>query len=86
MFEIIEVSEIVRDVVMATLLVGRRLIDCVHSGRISWRSRINSKLVIQHDLQSRRNFSLKLLNKLSKGIKKQLDDVKILTGLRVSNT
>jgi hypothetical protein len=70
---------------MATVLLVRRLVGCFHSDRIRWGSRINSKLVIQYDLQSRRNFSLKLLNRLSKGIKNQLDDVKILAGLRVSN-
>jgi hypothetical protein len=85
MFEIIEIYRDAVRAVMATLLMGRRLVGCFHCDRISWRSRINSKLVVQYDLQSRRNFSLKLLNKLSKGIKKQVDDVKILTGLRVSN-
>lgn len=85
MFEMFEMFEIDRDVVMATLLVVRRLSTSFHPDRISWRSRINSKLVIQYDLQSRRNFSLKLLNMLSKGIKKQLDNVKIFAGLRVSN-
>ncbi|XP_023712127.2 ATP-binding cassette sub-family B member 7, mitochondrial isoform X2 [Cryptotermes secundus] len=71
---------------MANLLVVGRLSSCFHPDRISWRSRINSKLVIQYGLQSRRNFSLKVLNKLSKGIKKQLDNVKIFTGLRSTSS
>jgi hypothetical protein len=70
---------------MATVLQGGRLFGCFYSNRFSWKSRINSKLVIQCDSQSMRNFSLKLLSNLSKGFKKQLDDVKILTSLRVSN-
>jgi len=70
---------------MAAVLLGRRVIGSFYSYRTRWKSRINSNLGIQCDLQSRRNISFKLLNKLSKGIKKQLDDVKILANLRVSN-
>lgn len=57
----------------------------VCSTRISWKSRINTNLVTRCNLQPRRNLSFKLLNKLTKDIKKQLGDVKILPNLRVSN-
>jgi hypothetical protein len=69
---------------MAALLVSRRVVLTFRS--YSWKSRItnNNSLAIRCDLQCRRNFSFKLLSKLSKNIKKQLADVKILSNLRVS--
>jgi fibronectin type 3 domain-containing protein len=72
--------------VMAAVVLRRGVIGYFHSDGIRWKSKINSKLVIQYDLQSMRHFSFKLLNEIPKDIKKQLDNVKIHTSLRVSNT
>lgn len=60
----------------------RRSVIFVCSYRISWKSRINSNLVTLCNVQPRRNLSFKLLNKLTKDIKKQLGNVKILPYLR----
>lgn len=70
--------------VMAAVLLGRRGVLSFHSNR--WKSRINSNntVVIRCDLPCRRSFSFKLLSKLSKDIKKQLADFKIVSNLRVS--
>jgi hypothetical protein len=70
---------------MAAEVLGMRTSIFVCSTRISWKSRINTNLVTLCNLQPRRTLSFKLLNKLTKDIKKQLGDVKILPNLRVSN-
>jgi hypothetical protein len=67
---------------MATMLLSRRAVLSFHSNR--WQARINNNLAKRCDLQCSRNLSFKLLSKLSKDIKKQLADVKILSNLRVS--
>jgi uncharacterized Zn-finger protein len=70
---------------MAAEVLARRCGISLCSKRISWQSRINSNLVIHCGLQPRRNVSFKSLNKLTKDIKKQLGDVKVLPNLRVSD-
>jgi hypothetical protein len=70
---------------MAARLLERRVAGCLYSNRFGWKSIINSKLGKQYDLQSRKSFSFKFLKRVSKGIKEQLDDVNMLTRLRVSN-
>lgn len=69
---------------MAAEVLVRRSLIFVYSNRITSKSRINSNLVTLCNVQPRRNLSFKLLNKLTKDIKKQLGNVKILANLRVS--
>jgi hypothetical protein len=73
-----------QSLVMAAEVLVRRSLIFLYWNRITSKSRINSNVVTLCNVQPRRNLSFKLLNKLTKDIKKQLGNVKILANLRVS--